>query len=395
MKIVIAIDSYNDANGGTIATKRLINELRQRGHEVRIISAIHENPSDPYFYKIPGFVAPGTADSLENMNFLFGKNDKKVFREAIRGADFVQVQFPFLMAKGVVKAAKKLGVPVVGAFHVQPQNIMAALGKTSKLLERILWLAFKYFLFKRVNDIACPSVFSAGLLKSEGVKARLWPISNGIPVEYVRGDYRRPEWFKDHFVLLNIGRHANEKRQSLIIEGVKRSKYKDNIKLMLVGRGERTAELREKGKELPIEPFIEYISHEDKLRYLNTADMYVHASIVELESLSCLEAVGCGLPVLVGNSKFSAASMFALDDNFLFKSDDPDSLAAKLDYWYENKETVRSEAMKQRMLDEAEKYRFERAVNQYEAFVKEVVSRQKGDYSEVFEEEEVISYTTF
>ncbi len=395
MKIVIAIDSYNDANGGTIATKRLINELRRRGHEIRIITAIHEDPSDPYFYKIPGFVAPGTAESLENMNFLFGKNDKKVFREAIRGTDIVQVQFPFLMAKGVVKASRKLDVPVVGAFHVQPQNIMAALGKTSKKLEWFLWTTFKYFLFKRVDDITCPSVFAAELLKSEGVKAKMWPISNGIPVEYVRGDYQRPEWFSDHFVLLNIGRHADEKRQSLLIEGVKRSKYSDKMKLMLVGRGERTAELKEKGKELPVEPFIEYVSHEDKLKYLNTADMYVHGSIVELESLSCLEAIGCGLPVLVSNSKFSAASQFALEDNFLFESDNPDSLAAKLDYWYENRELVRSEAMKRRVLDEAEKYRFERAVNQYEAFLKEVISRQKGEYSEVFETEESVSYSTY
>lgn len=390
MKIVIAIDSYNDANGGTIATKRLISELRQRGHEIRIISAIHENPSDPCFYKIPGFVLPGAGESQESMQFLFGKNDKKVFREAIRGADFVQVQFPFLMAKGVVKEANRLGVPVVGAFHVQPQNIMAAMGKTSKVLERILWASFKYFLLGRVDNITCPSVFAAQLLRSEGVTARLWPISNGIPVEYIRGDYRRPEWFDDRFVLLNIGRHADEKRQSLIIEGVRRSKYKEHIQLMLVGRGERTAALKEKGRELPVEPFIEYISHEDKLRYLNTADMYVHASIVELESLSCLEAIGCGLPCLVSNSKYSAASQFALDDNFLFTSDDADSLAAKLDYWYERREFLRSEAMKKRMLDEAEKYRFARAVNQYEAFVMEVVSRQKGNVSEVFDVEEDI-----
>jgi len=390
MKIVIAIDSYNDANGGTIATKRLVNELMRRGHEIRIISAIHEDPSAPGFYKIPGFVAPGTAESLENMNFLFGKNDRKAFREAIRGADIVQVQFPFLMAKGVVKAAKKLGVPVVGAFHVQPQNIMAALGKTSKYLERFLWATFKYFLFKRVDDITCPSVFAAELLSSEGVKARMWPISNGIPVEYVRKEYQRPEWFKEHFVLLNIGRHADEKRQSLLIEGVKRSKYKDKIQLMLVGRGERTDILKEKGKELPIEPFLGYVSHDDKLRYLNTADMFVHGSIVELESLACLEAIGCGLPCLVSNSKFSAASQFALDENFLFTSDDADSLAARIDYWYENRDTLRSEAMKKKVLDEAEKYRFERAVNQYEAFVKEVVSGEKGDFSEAYDMEEAL-----
>lgn len=395
MKIVIAIDSYNDANGGTIATKRLVDELRKRGHEIRIISAIHENPSDPYFYKIPGFVAPGTAESLENMHFLFGKNDKKVYYKAIRGADFVQVQFPFLMAKGVVKAAKKLGVPVVGALHVQPQNIMAALGKTSKLMERFLWGTFKYFLLKRVDDITCPSVFAAKLLRSEGIKARLWPISNGIPVEYVPGDYSRPEWFKDHLVLLSIGRHADEKRQSLLIEGVKRSKYSHNIKLILAGRGERSELLKQKGKELPVEPFIGYISHEDKLRLLNASDMYVHASIVELESLSCLEAIGCGLPVLVSDSKYSAASQFAINDNFLFTSDDADSLAARLDYWYEHKDFLRSKEMKARILDEAEKYRFERAVNQYEAFVKEVIDGQKGDYSEAFEPAGAFNYPTY
>ena len=128
MKIVFAIDSYNDANGGTIATKRLVEELKKRGHEISIISAIHENPSDPDFYKISGFVLPGTEDSLENMKFLFGKNDKKVYEKAMKDADIVQVQFPFLMAKGAVKTAKRLGKPVVGAFHVQPQNIMAANG---------------------------------------------------------------------------------------------------------------------------------------------------------------------------------------------------------------------------------------------------------------------------
>jgi len=56
MNITFVIDSYNDANGGTIATKRLIEELRNRGHKVSIVTAIHEDPSDPDFYQVPGFV---------------------------------------------------------------------------------------------------------------------------------------------------------------------------------------------------------------------------------------------------------------------------------------------------------------------------------------------------
>ena len=380
MNIVLAIDSYNDANGGTIAAKRLVKELRGRGHKVNIISAIHEDPSDPDFYKIPGFVLPGTEESLENMQFLFGRNDYKVFEKAMKDADVVQVQFPFLMARGVVKTAKRMGKPVIGAFHVQPQNIMAAMGKTSKLLERFIWFVFKYFLFNRVKAIHCPSYFAAELLSRHGVNAHLRPVSNGIPVEYEPGKYERPQWFGDKMVLLNIGRHADEKRQSLLIEAVKRSKYKDNIQLMLVGRGEMTEELKTKSKELPVEAFIEYISLEDKLKYLNTVDLYVHASFVDLESLSCLEAIGCGLPCLITDSKYSAASQFALDDRFIFKADDAGQLAMKIDYWYENMEELKSAPMKQKVLEEAEAYRFAKAVNEYEVLIRETAaSNNDGD----------------
>jgi len=374
MNIVIIIDSFNDANGGTIATKRLVKELRKRGNKVSIVSAIHEDPSDRDFYQVKGFVLPGTEASLENMEFLFGRTDKKVYRDAMKDADFIQVQFPFVMARGAVKMAKKLHKPIVGAFHVQPQNIMAAMGKTSKTLESIFWFSFKYLLFNRVRFITCPSKFAANLLKSKGIKAKMYPISNGIPVEYVPGRYERPNWFGDKLVLLNIGRHAFEKRQLLLIEGVKRSKYAANIKLILAGRGERTEEMKAKAKELPVEPFIEYISYEEKLQFLNTADLFVHSSIVELESLSCLEAIGCGLPCMVSDSKYSAASQFALDERFLFHSDDPDNLSRKIDYWYENRDELRSLALKEKVLLKAEEYRFERAVNEYESFVKEIIA---------------------
>ena len=382
MNITIVIDSFNDANGGTIAAKRLVTELKQRGHNVNIVAAIHEDPSDPDFYKVPGFVLPGTASSLENMKFLFGRSSRKVYKEAFKDADIVQVQFPFLMAKGAVKTAKKMGKHVIGAFHVQPQNIMAAMGKTSKLLERFIWATFKHLLFKRVDKIICPSKFSAKLLESVGVNADFKVISNGIPNEYVPKKYIRPEWFGDKMVLLNIGRHAYEKRHLLLMEGVKRSKYSSNIQLILAGKGERTEELKAKAKELPVAPLIEYISYEDKLRYLNTADMYIHGSIVELESLSCSEAVGCGLPCLISNSKYSAASQFALDDKFLFESDNADDLAEKINYWYENLEELRSQELKNQVLEKAERYRFEKAVTEYEMYIIKVVNPMIEEESE-------------
>ena len=113
------------------------------------------------------------------------------------------------------------------------------------------------------------------------------------------------------------------------------------------------------------------------MRYLNTADLYVHGSIVELESLSTSEAIGCGLPCLISDSKYSAASQFALDDRFLFKSDDADDLAKQINYWYENKEELRTEKIKKEMLNMAELYRFQRAVNEYEAVLEEIINPDK------------------
>jgi len=98
-----------------------------------------------------------------------------------------------------------------------------------------------------------------------------------------------------------------------------------------------------------------------------------------LESLSCSEAIGCGLPCLISNSKYSAASQFALDDRFLFESDNPDQLAEKINYWYEHLEELRGREMKEKVLVEAEYYRFDRAVNEYEAFINEIVNPFKED----------------
>jgi hypothetical protein len=62
----------------------------------------------------------------------------------------------------------------------------------------------------------------------------------------------RPDWFGDKLALLTVGRHALEKRQALIIQGVKRSKYADKIQLLLCGRGERSEALKIMGAELPV-----------------------------------------------------------------------------------------------------------------------------------------------
>ena len=236
-------------------------------------------------------------------------------------------------------------------------------------MEYLIRKLFNFLLFNRVPLVQCPSQFAADLLWKNGCDSDLRVVSNGIPDQYAAGRYERPDFYGDNLVLMNVGRHALEKRQSLMIDGVKRSKYADKITLMLCGTGEMTDELVRLGNDLPNKPLIRYVSHEEKVQYLNTADMYVHGSIVELESLSCLEAVGCGLPCLIGDSSYSAAPQFALDDRFLFRKDDAADLAKKIDYWFEHKDELR--ASRAKALEMAEQYRFERCLDLMEGIYAE------------------------
>ncbi len=373
MKIVIVIDSWIEGNGAVVSTKRMVEALTKRGHTITIVTT-GENEGD--FYSVPGFYMPFFRETMKNMGFPFGIGKRDILMKAFEGADLVQIQFPFFLARKAVKTAKRMGIPVIGACHIQPQNIIASMGvKDHPFMEKMLYFFFNYALFKQVDAIHCPSTFAADMLRDHGSMADCRIISNGIPKAYHHVDYARPDWFGDNFVITNIGRHTNEKRQALLIEGILKSKYRDNIQLLLCGKGKNTPKLRELGAELPLNPLIEYVSEEDKLLYLNTSDLYLHSSVVELESLSCLEAIGCGLPCLIGTSPHSPATQFALDDRFIFEMDNSGALAAKIDYWYERRDLLCE--MKHKILQMAEPYRFDKCMDDMEAFHRKILEHEK------------------
>lgn len=369
MNIAMVTDAYNHGRGGDVAAIRLAEGLKRRGHGITVVST--KSVQKERFFQVRGFCPTSLKESFEKMDFLFGIPEKKVLRKAFADVDLVQIQHPFYLGYGAAKTARAMGKTVVAAFHCQPQNVLGAMGLDGPFKEALVAKIFNFLLFNRVPLIQCPSRFAADYLKESGCRSDLRVVSNGIPPEYVATAQTRPDWFGDRMVLLNVGRHAPEKRPGLIIQGLKRARHADKIQLLLCGQGQDTETLKAMGADLPVKPLIRYVSPEEKLAYLNTADLFVQASVVELESLSCLEAIGCGLPCLIGDSRQSAASQFALDESFLFKADDADSLAGKIDYWYENRDRLRE--LRRNVLAMAENYRFEKCLDGMEALYAEAM----------------------
>ncbi|MDD2599221.1 MAG: glycosyltransferase [Kiritimatiellae bacterium] len=377
MKIAFVTDAYNYGRGGDVATIRMAEGLKKRGHVITVVAAL--SVQTERFFQVRGFYPPLAKEAFTKGDFIWGIPEKKVLRKAFADVDLIQVQHPFVLGYGAVKVAKAMGKPVIGAFHAQPQNILGMMGLEGRFKEYCLAKLFMFSMFNRVPFLQCPSQFAADIMKKSGCRSALRVVSNGIPAEFKETKESRPEWFGDKLVLLSIGRLSPEKRQKLMVEGVKRSKYANQIQLVLCGQGADMEALKVLGEELPVKPFIEHISDADKLTYLNTADMFLQASIVELESLSCLEAIGCGLPCLIADSQHSAATQFALDDRFLFTSDDADSLAGKIDYWFENRAELK--AHKQKILAMAENYNMEKCLDKMEALYAEALQHHSSQGS--------------
>ncbi|MFP4563073.1 MAG: glycosyltransferase [Spirochaetia bacterium] len=335
MKIAIVADTYDNVNtGGTLSIRRLVRWLKDDGHTVRIVAT-----GEPYEGKfaVPGFYLPLLKPAMIKTNFIFGVPDPYVLSKAFADVDVVHAAFPFKLGKGSVRYALKLGIPTVASFHVQPENILYNI-KMERLraVTALLYRENVRNFYNKADIVHCPSRFAAEELARHGCTSPLRVISNGIPREIVKGGKSGKKPGGSHFVVLTVGRHAREKNQSSLIEAVRQSKLRNRIQLVIAGTGPITDRLRREGKDLPIPPIIDFLPDAELAEWRHRADLYVHTSELELESMSCLEAIGTGIVPLIADSPLSAASQFALDERSLFPSKNTEILTRRIEYWLKN-----------------------------------------------------------
>ncbi len=192
----------------------------------------------------------------------------------------------------------------------------------------LLYLAF----YRRFKHIHCPSKFIAAQLRSHGYRANLHVISNGVDPAFCPGPLRGRR-DREPFRVLMVGRLSAEKRQDVLIRAVRRSRYAKDIQLYFAGSGPREKRLRRMGAKLPRPPVFGYYGQRELIELIRGCDLYVHASDIEIEGISCIEAFSCGLPPVISDSRRSAAAQFALGPDHLFRAGNPRALAEKIDGW--------------------------------------------------------------
>lgn len=379
MIITLVTDQFYQSNHGTsVSAQRLYQGLIERGHEVRVLT-IDNGENTPYALKERSFGKP-IDKVIHSQGMQLAKPDKDVIEKAICGADLVHIFMPFKLGYKTIELCRQMNIPCTAAFHIFPENITATLHLSKfKIINYLIWKRWYKTTYKYIAHIHCPSAMTAKYLERYNYTAKKHVISNGYNNIFQMKREAKPTIYKDKFIIVVNGRFSREKRFDLIIKAVNESKHRERILLILGGKGPMKKRLINAAKKLPNFPvFLGSYNREQQLSFLNFADLYVHAADVEIEGMTCIEAIACGCVPIVSDSPKSATSQFVLHKNSSFRHGDYKDLASKIDWWFEHPDDLK--AHKNAIVKHAQSYTVERSMAAYlNMFQSSIVEHERAE----------------
>ena len=342
MKVLIVCNNaYTRGNGLCSAVLRHVEQLEKRGVEARIMASANPNSDGPQpYYCLKHFKIPFFENIIYSNGFRFATTDRKLIHTALQWADVVHLEEAFPLEIVTAKMAQKMGKPCVGTYHLHSENITANLGlRNNKFLNNIVTQWWRRSCYDFCKIVQCPSESVREHLESCGFKSELRVISNGI---LNTSDPQASVPSTNPLVILCTGRLSNEKSQITLLEAMKLSRHAREIQLVFAGKGPKkrkykriAAGLLKKGV-LAYEPQFGFYDQKELSAIASRAYLYIHCAWVEVEGLSCLEAIRCGTVPVIAEGPLVATSQFALDGRSTFPVRDSAALAERIDWWIEH-----------------------------------------------------------
>ena len=376
MKITIVCDVLGEANNGTsLAAYNLINTLINKGHDVKVICPDPDKKCIAGYYILKRLNLGFLNNYLKKNGVCLAKGDRRIIKAACEDADIVHGLVPFAASKRALKYCKKHHIPFTSGFHMQAENFTSHLFMmASNLMNNCTYAYLWRTYFSKVDAIHYPTEFIRDYVSGYNKKnVPAYVISNGVNFKYFYPKkVKRPDYLKDKFVIIMSGRLSKEKNQQELLYAVKRSKYEDKIQIVLTGDGPRREYLEKLSKKLKFtNPVIQKLyKHEELNTALWLGDLYVHTSIVEIEAISCLEAIATGMIPVIADSSKSATRKFALDDRCKYQSKNVADLTAHIDYWIEHPEEKKE--LQEKYKEFIKQFDFETCMDNMEKMLVEV-----------------------
>ncbi|XQE66111.1 glycosyltransferase family 4 protein [Pseudomonas sp. P3C3] len=288
-----------EVNGVANTLGRLCQGLRERGHRLQLVrprQADDTAPNDDQLLLTRGWPLPGYAglqwghSSLHKLLRRWQRNRPDVLYIATEGP----------LGLSALRAARRLGIPVVSGFHTNFQQYSDHYG--FGLLTRLLTGYLRWF-HNRSRLTLVPSPSQRLELQRRGFE-RLELLARGVDGQLFHPARRsaalRAEWGlgEDEIVVLHVGRLAAEKNLQLLTRAFRELQGnlpRQRLRLVLVGDGPLRAQLQ---AELPDALFCGVQRGEALAAHYASGDLFLFPSLSETFGNVVLEALASGLAVV-------------------------------------------------------------------------------------------------
>ena len=362
MKVLfVCNNAYTQGNGLSVSIHNTIRKLREHGVDARLMAIGNPDPKGPQpEFPLAHWKFPIFEPIIYANGFAYAKIDRKKITEALEWADIVHIQEAMPLENVVVKMARKMGKTLTATFHLYPHNVSANLGLPKhNFVNWPLLHNWKRLVFNHCTDIQCPTAVVRDYLVKQGFKARLHVISNGIdiPAEPIKATSVPANGTVD---ILCIGRLAKEKSQDTLLDAMRYSRHTDQIRLVFAGNGPKAKTYKKLAERLyqqgvlKIPASFGFYTHDELHELARKSYLYIHCAWVEVEGLSCLEALREGIVPVIAQGELIGTSFFALGPESLYPVYDSKTLAERIDWWIEHAE-LRNQ-MAQRYADYAREF---------------------------------------
>lgn len=291
MRICLVTESFlPQINGVTNSTLRLLEHLKAHGHKALIIAP--SGSDDEYLgfpvIHMPSFHLKRFGDVRVAMPL--SQVIKQIFEFH---PDVIHLASPALMGYYVAKKSDQYGIPTIGVFQTDLAGFAKhyGLGLSKKAIWK--WVSR---IHRNVDRTLAPSSSSCEDLKNLAVpNVHLW--QRGVDTELFNPLKRNRDFrnkFPNKYIVGFVGRLANEKRVSDLVEISKRK----DIQLVVVGDGPARPELE---LLMPNAYFTGMLKGESLAEKIASFDCFIHTGPNETFCQAVQESLSSGVPTIAVN----------------------------------------------------------------------------------------------
>ncbi|MGO9505340.1 MAG: glycosyltransferase [Streptosporangiaceae bacterium] len=339
LRILIVTDQYPPMVGGVPSvTRALAAGLAGRGHRVAVLAprtgrrdadATAGRARVRYLASVPWPLYDGMRLALPagGLRALAGR----------RPPDVVHIHCPLVLGATALASARRRAIPVVYTNHYLPANVSPSLRRRPRLFDDAFYACLLAFA-NRCSYVTAPSATALRLLRERGLRVPSRVISNGVEArmsapagapELLARRYGLP---RDQPVILSVGRLSPEKRLDVLIDAAARLTRPAHVAIGGTGPQESAlrAGVRQRGLTGRIS-FLGFVPDADLPGLYRAADVFAIASEAELQSLTTMDAMASGLPVVAAGACALTELVSHDRSGYLFAPGDAAAMARYLD----------------------------------------------------------------